>query len=249
MSGPEGFVAVVSALSAGACLAGLAVMLGTPGGRRYAAAGAVPALDAPLWVVGPAIFAAIWGYPYEATAVAAVIAWFRLGGPGIVEFWGLRRMGVLAAVIAGACVWLGSNPIKSLVGDLWMDLFRAMGWDMPTQPCVAEFVGTPRPGSRLLLVGWLCLGVPMVEEMAMTGLLYPWLKGRLSRAGAAFFTALAFALMHRYPAGIPQFFLHGLLATWLFEVSGSLLPAMGMHAAWNSVVTVGLWLAYPCQPG
>lgn len=249
MSVPEAYMTVVGALSIGVCLTGLGLMLGPRGGRRYAAAENVPALEAPMWVVGMAILAALCGHTYVATAVSAAILWLRVGGPGIGQFWGLRRMGVATAVVAGTCVWLGANPIKGFMDWGWSDLFRAMGWGAPIQPCIAEFIGAPDSGARLVLAGWVCLVVPLVEEMAMTGLLYPWLKGRLNRAGAAFFTALVFALLHCHPIGIPHFFLHSLLATWLFEVSRSLLPAMGMHIAWNSVVTAGLWLAHPCSSG
>lgn len=249
MRGIEAYVAIVGGLSVVSCIAGLAVMLGTPAGRRYAMAGAVPALEAPTWLAILAVGLAFSGFPYEATAVAAVIACGRLGGPGVSALWGLRRMGVAAALAGGALMWLGANPIKSAADALWVGVFQAMGWEMPVQPCIAEFVETPGSGVRLILAGWICLEVPIVEEIAMTGLLYPWLKGRLNRAGAAFFTAMAFALLHQYPIGIPQFFLHSLLATWLFEITGSLLPAMGMHIAWNSVVIGGLWLANPCPAG
>ncbi len=249
MTGIEAYIAIVDGLSVVCCIVGVAVMLATPAGRRYAMAGAVPALEAPSWLAIPAVGLAFSGFPYEATAIMAAIACVHLGGPGISALWGLRRMGAAVALASGAIVWLGANPIKSAADALWAGMFQAMGWEMPIQPCIAEFVETPGSGIRLILAGWLCLEVPIVEEIAMTGLLYPWLKGRLNRAGAAFFTALAFALMHGYPIGIPLFVLHSLLVTWLFEITGSLLPAMGMHVAWNSVVIGGLWLANPCPAG
>lgn len=92
----------------------------------------------------------------------------------------------------------------------------------------------------LLLAGLL---VPLVEELAFRGLLQGWIRERLGPAPAIVLSALIFALMHGIPMLIPALMLVGGLLAWLYERSGSLWPAIAMHASFNVIMTTTLYLA------
>ncbi|HPA18588.1 MAG TPA: CPBP family intramembrane metalloprotease [Verrucomicrobiae bacterium] len=248
MNSREFFWLVLVVGSLAAFVGGLILLVGTRGGRRYIVTETVPSVRAPAWVVAVALAVAFLGYPYEATWVLSAILVFSLSVPTVVVFWGFRGFSPWWALMGGACVCLATLPVEAFGLWAWREMFEEMGWGIPSQGCVARFIDATLEG-RLAMIPSLVLEAPFVEEMALTGMLYPWLKGRLNRFGAAFLTALVFALLHYHPSGIPQFFLHSLTATWLFEVTGSLLPAMSMHFAGNALVTISLWLAYPCRVG
>ncbi len=246
MSGLEFFYLTIAVASLAAFLGGLSVLLGTRGGRGYLTADTVPAIGAPAWLVAVALAAAFLGYTYEAAWIAAALVVLALSVPTAMDLWGLRAMGPAAALAGGACACLGALPVQMWGQWVWLDMFREMSWSVTAQPCVAAFVETPTVGSRLAMIQGIVFEAPVVEELAMTGMLYPWLKGRIGRCGACLLTALVFSLLHYHPIGIPKFFLHSLMATWLFETTRSLLPAMAMHFVGNALVTAMLWLEYPC---
>lgn len=248
MSLEETFCRVLVVGSLTAFVGGLILLVGTRAGRRYIVTEAVSSITAPTWVVAVALAVAFLRYPYEVTWAMAAILVFSLSVPTVIAFWGFRGTNIWWAMLGGACVCLATLPAEAFGLWAWREMFEEMGWVIPSQGCVARFIGATLEG-RLAMIPRLVLEAPFVEEMALTGMLYPWLKGRVNRFGAAFLTALVFALLHYHPSGIPQFFLHSLAATWLFEVTGSLLPAMSMHFAGNALVTIGLWLQYPCRAG
>jgi len=91
----------------------------------------------------------------------------------------------------------------------------------------------------------VCLLAPVLEEMLFRGVLLRGLLTRYPRAQAIAVSALLFGLMH---LNIYQFVigsLLGLLLGWLFERTRSLIPCIGLHAAYNSWLT---WLAAHSDP-
>lgn len=111
-------------------------------------------------------------------------------------------------------------------------------------------------------VGWglgVAIGAPLVEEFIFRGLLLAYLLERIpyhfsrwrwpSHYLAIGISALAFALAH---LGVNPLFLivlfgGGLLYGWVRWQSGSLLPSVAGHMAWNGVLMLGQtlhWLNY-----
>lgn len=84
---------------------------------------------------------------------------------------------------------------------------------------------------------------PFVEELAFRGLLYRWLRERFGLWVGVGASALAFSLVHGIPALIPALAALGAILALVYERSGSLWPAIVVHGAYNTVVTVGLYVA------
>lgn len=87
------------------------------------------------------------------------------------------------------------------------------------------------------------LVAPFVEELAFRGLLYRWLRDRFGLWVGAGASALAFSVLHGIPALIPALAALGVVLAVVYERSGSLWPAIIVHAAYNTAVTIGLYVA------
>jgi membrane protease YdiL (CAAX protease family) len=92
----------------------------------------------------------------------------------------------------------------------------------------------------LLVVG---LFIPFAEELLFRGLLYGWLRRRLGVPAAALLSALLFSGLHRIVWLIPALAVIGVILALVYEKSGSLWPAVIVHALFNSVGVVLVYLA------
>lgn len=116
------------------------------------------------------------------------------------------------------CQWIGEEQVQ-------IDLLRkrADGWPW--------------------LVVAACLVAPVVEEACFRGLVYPALRQRMSVRGAILCSSLAFALVHPPTVWLPLAILAAALA-WLVETTGSVVPSIAAHMAFNAI-TVGTLLLIP----
>ncbi|MBH9576271.1 CPBP family intramembrane glutamic endopeptidase [Inhella proteolytica] len=92
-------------------------------------------------------------------------------------------------------------------------------------------------GSLTSLVA-VCLLAPVLEEMLFRGVVLRGMLTRYPRGQAIAASALLFGLMH---LNVYQFVigsLLGLLLGWLYERTRSLIPCIGLHAAYNSWLTL-----------
>lgn len=86
--------------------------------------------------------------------------------------------------------------------------------------------------ARLLSV--TCVVAPLVEELFFRGALY----GRLAKSnavGAALVTGLAFVVVHSDPRHWPALCVVAAVLGFLRVTSGSLLPCLGLHVAFNAL--------------
>lgn len=83
------------------------------------------------------------------------------------------------------------------------------------------------------------IGASVTEELYFRGLLYGRLELRFARAAAVVGSAGAFGLAHFQPDAFPTLFALGLILGLLRMRTGSIWPAVGLHAANN-----GLAFAY-----
>lgn len=84
----------------------------------------------------------------------------------------------------------------------------------------------------------VCVLAPVLEEMLFRGVVLRGLLARYPRGQAIAVSALLFGLVH---LNIYQFVigtLLGLLLGWLYERTRSLIPCIGLHAAYNSLLTL-----------
>jgi membrane protease YdiL (CAAX protease family) len=87
---------------------------------------------------------------------------------------------------------------------------------------------------------------PLVEEIFFRGFVFTGLRGRWGWSKAAMASAGLFALAHIVPTSILPIFILGMIFAFLYQISGSIWPAILMHMLTNSVA---LFMAYAISQG
>jgi membrane protease YdiL (CAAX protease family) len=86
------------------------------------------------------------------------------------------------------------------------------------------------------------LVAPLVEETVFRGYLYPIAKAYMGALAAAMLTSTMFAVSHGNWAVLPGLFVLALAFTIAFERFGSLWVCVAMHAAFNAVSLILIYL-------
>lgn len=111
-----------------------------------------------------------------------------------------------------------------------------------------EFVTTAEGSLELIaLVIGVALAAPLIEEAMFRGLMQGVLEARLRHWFAIAVTAIAFGLLHG-PDGALFFFFWSLPVGWVTWRSGSIVPAVVVHAVNNIVGLFGYLAAGPVDP-
>ncbi len=139
------------------------------------------------------------------------------------------------AVPVGALFYLAVLPPVELLVWLTTSLLRAAGITFTSQP-ITQLVLTSLSDNGVQLVFVLAVVIaPIFEEVIFRGLAYPALKQRWGAVPAAGLVSAAFALTHLHLPSFGPLFVLGIGLCLAYEVSGSLLAPMVMHALFNAV--------------
>lgn len=192
------------------------------------------AFDAPrfsAWVA-PAMFLC------ETLAIFAAVQLLLIRRRGFT--W--RDLGLRPADPRWLAAGLGGAFLTLLVSELVSNIIDRLT-DKPVIERYAELLapqagGWPAAAGILLTVGILA---PVAEEVFFRGVLYGWLRRRWSAPWSIVVSAAVFALAHGNPWQMVPIFVAGLVLAYLYERSGSLVPAMVTHMTINSASLVAIF--------
>lgn len=162
----------------------------------------------------------------------------------------------VAAMCVIAVVGAALNPRLVRSGLRWpkaRELLATIGVAAVLGPAlVAAFVALESLGFRFhteylapyVADGWppwmafvdLALLTPVAEELLFRGVIQPKLEQVIAPNEALVVQAALFSALHLSPLVLVTHFMMGLAFGWLRRRSGSLLPGMLMHGAWNAFV-------------
>jgi membrane protease YdiL (CAAX protease family) len=137
-----------------------------------------------------------------------------------------RRWLVWAVVTAFACIAVGT-----VVTPVLDPLFDTPLVDKYTAQLGPQSVSWGQATSIFVVGGFM---VPVAEEVLFRGVLYGWLRQKRGIAASALISAAVFALAHANPQVAVQIFFIGAALAYLYERSGSLIPAMVTHMTINA---------------
>lgn len=103
------------------------------------------------------------------------------------------------------------------------------------------------PFRVLIIMVYSVILAPFAEEIVFRGFLYGALRSKLGVATGAVISSVFFAAIHGYTvAGSCSIFLSGLVFATIYEKSGSLLPGMVAHGAFNLAITAQIsgWFSF-----
>ncbi len=117
--------------------------------------------------------------------------------------------------------------------DLTIRWWRSAG----TEPLTSTGRVMPQLNGWSLSMAWCAVAVagPAFEEILFRGCLLGRFRKHGYVASGIVLSAVAFAVGHRVPVLMPNYFCKGLLLAWLCHRADSLWPSLAVHVAWNIV--------------
>ncbi len=185
----------------------------------------------------------VWSNSWFMTAVlGAVLVFVRMRDIPLLQAFYLGWNGASKFLLRAALGLLTALPLIWGVGMLWE---RVIPSSWQEQALVSLFRNSVESGdsrSIWLVVASAFLGAPLQEEILFRGYFYMTLKRYLGGVWAALAVSALFALCHGYAGVIPGLFVLSLCQTVLLERYGSLWVCIAMHACFNGLGLVQLYL-------
>jgi membrane protease YdiL (CAAX protease family) len=173
-------------------------------------------------------------------ALAIIILVLARGG-SLGAVFGVRKVGLFRALITGVFLALLALPLT--YGAKAITVWLTASQEAP-QALVQKF-NSAVTGGDTRLVGLIalsaCVIAPMTEEVLFRGTFYPMLARSFGRGPAAIVAALLFGLVHDTFTDVPGLTVLALCFTLAYELTGSLLVPMFMHATFNSLSLLVMW--------
>ena len=184
----------------------------------------------------------ISGSTFFVLTVAAILAMLIGRNVNLAELFGLGRVGLLrGAAMAGGLIVL-AFPMLLLVNGITQKL---LGRHAEQQEMVKIFQHAAKTGDGsivwLVVVSAVCIA-PVTEEFIFRGYIYPAFKRLTGAAPAGLGAALLFAAIHGNALGFPGLTILALFLTLTYEFTGSLLVSIFMHAWFNGLSLLMMWL-------
>jgi membrane protease YdiL (CAAX protease family) len=173
-------------------------------------------------------------------ALAIIILVLARGG-SLGSVFGVRKVGLFRAIATGVFLALLALPLT--YGAKAITVWLTASQEAP-QVLVQKF-NSAVTGGDTRLVGLIALSAcaiaPITEEVLFRGTFYPMLARGFGRGPAAFVSALLFGLVHDTFTDVPGLTVLALCFTLAYELTGSLLVPIFMHASFNSLSLLVMW--------
>ena len=156
----------------------------------------------------------------------------------VAELFGLTRMPLRTVLVKSILVMIPVFVIVAIVGHFTITLFFQKDGAQPeSQQVIQAFLNSPDPILRGLIVISACIVAPVCEEILFRGFLYPAIKKHSERFFATLIVSLLFAVVHINAPALPALFVLAIFLTIAYEITGSILVPICMHAIFNCVQT------------
>jgi membrane protease YdiL (CAAX protease family) len=179
------------------------------------------------------------------TMVVSVLVWWGLIlGPILLSLWfrgvklgnvfGVDRMPVGRSLLLGIALFVSALPMVFAVDYIASALLK-VNTSTDAQEVIRIFENSSTVAQRIPIILLAVVIAPVAEELAFRGYLYGVIKRYFGAVPALVLSGILFALIH---LNLPSFFPLLVLASVFalaYELSGSLLVPMTMHALFNAL--------------
>jgi membrane protease YdiL (CAAX protease family) len=176
-----------------------------------------------------------------ALPAAAIIVLLLARGGSLGSVYGIRKVGLFRAIGIGFFLAVLALPLT--YGAKAITVWLTASQEAP-QALVQKF-NSAVTGGDTRLVGLIalsaCVIAPITEELLFRGTFYPMLARGLGRGPAALACAVFFGLVHDTFSDVPGLTVLALCFTLAYELTGSLLVPMFMHATFNGLSLLVMW--------
>lgn len=176
-------------------------------------------------------------------STAALLVWLRrLRGLDVGDLFGIRVMPI-GKVIGFALGAIAPAFLIVVVVNLGaVELLRSVWPDISPQQVVKAFETSGSVPLRLLMGFAAVIAAPLTEELLFRGLLYGVCKRFTDSWFAALVTSLLFASVHLHVGSFIPLFALALILVAVYEITGSLLVPIVMHALFNGLMLIAMLL-------
>ena len=171
---------------------------------------------------------------------------FNVGFKGVgVSFNNLKR-----DIRVGLGGYLTLIPVLAVIMLVVIVLLRILNFQ-PTEPTSLELMYDAKgPHILAVLTVLVTLIGPVAEELFFRGFAYPVVRRRLGAGKSILLVSFVFAALHMNVVSFFPIFALGILLAYLYEKTGSLIPAITVHIIHNSAVVFFVFLyRYLALPG
>jgi membrane protease YdiL (CAAX protease family) len=158
------------------------------------------------------------------------------------ELFGFDRLGFTKVFLWGAGLLIAALPLIFASSAVVSSLMHVNS-QKDSQPIIQLFERVPEPTRKIPIILLAIVIAPLAEEFFFRGFLYGVLKRYAGALPALVFTGIAFALIHLHLPSLLPLFLLACVLTLAYELSGSLLVPMAMHALFNAITLIGVFFA------
>ena len=158
------------------------------------------------------------------------------------DLFGFDRLGFTKVFLLGAGLLIAALPLIFASSAVVSSLMHVNS-QKDSQPIMQLFEGVAEPTKKIPIILLAIVIAPLAEEFFFRGFLYGVLKHYGGPLPSLVFTGAAFALIHLHVPSLLPLFLLACVLTLAYELSGSLLVPMAMHALFNAVTLVGVFFA------
>jgi membrane protease YdiL (CAAX protease family) len=156
-------------------------------------------------------------------------------GHDLGDLFGLRHMSWKAALKAAAFAIVPALILTMATSFASQEMLKTVWPDMGPQEAVKMFQGSGSFAVKVMLIIAAVISAPLVEEVIFRGFFYPVFKRYTDAWFAAPVNALLFALVHQHLGSFVPLFVLALTLVVAYEVTGSLLVPIFMHAIFNGL--------------
>jgi membrane protease YdiL (CAAX protease family) len=158
------------------------------------------------------------------------------------DLFGFDRLGFTKVVLWGAGLLIAALPLIFASSAVFSSLMHVNS-QKDSQPIMQLFERVSDPTRKIPIILLAIVIAPLAEEFFFRGFLYGVLKRYAGGLPALLLTGVAFAVIHLHLPSLLPLFLLACVLTLAYELSGSLLVPMAMHALFNAITLVGVFFA------
>ncbi len=186
--------------------------------------------------------AVMMGFTFDVAGLLFIALFLRWQGIPLASAFGLKRGPLGPAMGRAVLLCLMVFPVVYGTMFLWQQVLLAFGITPEEQDILKMIRGAKSPLVRGYLLALAAAIAPAFEETFFRGFMYPALKQRLGVAGGLAAVSLVFAVIHlNLHASVPIFVLGAMLGL-AYEITGTILVPITIHALFNTATLVFLAL-------
>ncbi|MDD4956445.1 MAG: CPBP family intramembrane metalloprotease [Candidatus Omnitrophica bacterium] len=140
------------------------------------------------------------------------------------------------SVMYGLAGYVALLPVLVVVIMITYVVVKITGYQPPVQPIVELFLEEKADYILWFTVVFAAVFGPVAEEVFFRGFMYSALRNRFGMLPSMLVTASIFSVLHAHLVGLLPILALGMLLSYLYERTGSIIPSITVHITHNLVM-------------